>query len=217
MSEQLALDFPSRPAFGRTDFWVAPCNQEAIAWIDKYPRWPMRALLIYGEAGSGKTHLAAIFSDERIEAQDLTEDFLPQGDKIVVENLEGLKDEKALFHLFNRVHEMGGGLLMTAKSVPQFKLPDLQSRIGMIPKAEIQMPDDQTIMSVCAKMFADKQAIVEPSVLMYIVTRVPRSFDAIRKVVNTADELSLANGRRITIYLIKEAIEKLTQNGGLNG
>ena len=217
MTEQLALDFPTRQAYGRSNFWVAPCNQEAIAWIDKYPDWPTHALFIYGEAGSGKTHLAAIFSDERIEAKDLTEEFMPQTQKVVVENLEGLKDEKALFHLFNRMNEMNGGLLMTARKIPNFLLPDLQSRIGMTPKAEIKMPDDDTIMSVCAKMFSDKQAIVEPAVLMYIVTRVPRSFDAVRKVVNTVDELSLAQGRRITIYLVKDAIEKLTQNGGFDG
>jgi chromosomal replication initiation ATPase DnaA len=217
MTEQLALDFPTRQAYGRSNFWVAPCNQEAIAWIDKYPDWPTHALFIYGEAGSGKTHLAAIFSDERIEAKDLTEEFMPQTQKVVVENLEGLKDEKALFHLFNRMNEMNGGLLMTARKIPNFLLPDLQSRIGMTPKAEIKMPDDDTIMSVCAKMFSDKQAIVEPAVLMYIVTRVPRSFEAVRKVVNTVDELSLAQGRRITIYLVKDAIEKLTQNGGFDG
>ena len=50
MTEQLALEFPSRQAYGRSNFWVAPCNQEAIAWIDRYPEWPMHALLIYGEA-----------------------------------------------------------------------------------------------------------------------------------------------------------------------
>ena len=216
MTEQLALDLPVRPAFGRSNFWVARCNQEAIAWIDKYPNWPMHALLIYGEAGSGKTHLAAIFSEDRIEAHDLTQDFIPTGEKIVVENLETLQDEKALFHLFNRMNEKQGGLLMTARYVPQFKLPDLQSRIGMTPKAEIQMPDEQTIMSVCAKMFSDRQAIVEPSVLTYIATHMPRSFEAVRKLVTVADELSLADSRRITIYLIKEAIEKCLKTGGFD-
>ena len=214
MTEQLALDFPSRQAYGRSNFWVAPCNQEAIAWIDRYPEWPMHALLIYGEAGSGKTHLAAIFSEERIEAKDLNEDFIPKGEKVVVENLEKLANEQALFHLFNRMQEREGGLLMTSREVPHFILPDLQSRISMIPKAEIQMPDDETIISVCAKMFADKQAIVEPVVLMYIATRVPRSFEAVQRVVNMTDELSLAKGRRITIYLVKEAMEKLAQLEG---
>jgi len=214
MTEQLAFDLSGRPAFGRSNFWVTSCNQEAIAWIDKYPDWPMHALLIYGEAGSGKTHLASIFSEERIEADALTEDFMPVGEKIVVENLEKLQNEKALFHLFNRMHEQGGGLLMTAKTVPHFQLPDLQSRIGMTPKAEIQMPDEKTIMLVCAKLFADKQALVEPSVLTYIASHMPRSFDAVRKVVNLADELSLAEGRRITIYVVKSAMEKLSELGG---
>ena len=216
MTEQLALEFPSRQAYGRDNFWVASCNQEAIAWIDKYPQWPMHALLIYGAAGSGKTHLAAIFSQECVEARDLTEDFIPQSDRVVVENLESLTNENALFHLFNRIYEKEGGLLMTAQDVPQFQLPDLHSRISMIPKAQIQMPDDATIMAVCAKMFSDKQAIVDKAVLSYIVTHVSRSFDTVRQVVNIVDELSLAQGRRITIYLVKEAIEKLSQNGGVN-
>ena len=216
MTEQLALEFPCRPAFGRANFWVAPCNQEAIAWIDKYPAWPMHALLIYGTAGSGKTHLAAIFSAERIEAKDLTEDFIPHNEKIVVENLETLQNEKALFHLFNRINEQEGGLLLTARAVPHFDLPDLQSRISMIPKAEILMPDEETIASVCAKMFADKQAIVDSAVLTYIATRTPRSFDIVQKVVNRVDELSLAEGRRITIYLVKVALEELLEKGELD-
>ena len=103
---------------------------------------------------------------------------------------------------------------MTARRVPVFQLRDLQTRINMTPKAEIQMPDDETIVSVCAKMFADRQAIVDPAVLSYIATHAPRSFSTIQQVVNVADELSLAEGRRITIYLVKSAIEKVTNAGG---
>ena len=217
MTEQLVLDFPSRPAFGRSNFWVAPCNQEAIAWIDRYPEWPMHALLIYGETGSGKTHLASIFSEVKIAAKDLTEDFIPEQEKIVVENLEELQNEKALFHLFNRIQEKQGGLLLTARQVPQFQLPDLQTRIAMTPKAEIQMPDENTIVSVCAKMFADKQAVVVLAVLTYIATHIPRSFEAVSKVVNAVDTLSLSKGRRITIYLVKEVIESFSQLGGVDG
>ena len=216
MTQQLALDFPTRQTYERSDFWVAPCNQEAIVWIDKYPAWPMHALLIYGEEGCGKTHLAAIFSETRIEAADLTEQFVPPSNKIVVENVEQLKDEKTLFHLFNWIQENDGGLLITARKVPVFSLPDLQTRINMIPKVEIQMPDDETIVSVCGKMFADRQAIVEPAVLSYIATHAPRSFSAIHRLINLADKLSLAEGRRITIYLIKSVIDQIAKEEGTN-
>ena len=209
MTKQLAFDLTARHACGRSDFWVAPCNQEAIAWIDKYPNWPMHALLIYGEEGSGKSHLASIFSDEHIEAADLDETTTFKGEKIVVENLDELKNEEALFHLFNSVQEQGGGLLMTARKLPNFSLPDLQSRISMIPKAEIKMPDDQTIEAVCAKVFEDKQITVEPVVFSYIATHLTRSFSSIQRVLNLADVMALEKGRRITVPLIREAIEQL--------
>ena len=144
MTEQLAFDLTARHACGRSDFWVAPCNQEAIAWIDKYPDWPMHAVLIYGEEGSGISHLASIFSDVHINALDLKEDELPTADKVVIENVDNLKNEVALFHLFNSIQEQKRGLLMTARTLPFFTLPDLRSRIAMIPKAEIKMPDEKT-------------------------------------------------------------------------
>lgn len=209
MTEQLAFDLTARHACGRSDFWVAPCNQEAIAWIDRYPNWPMHALLIYGEEGSGKSHLASIFSDERMEAVDLDDTIVPKSQKIVVENVDQLKNEEALFHLFNSVQEQGGGLLMTARKLPNFALPDLQSRISMIPKAEIKMPDDRTIEAVCAKVFEDKQITVDPIVFSYIATHLTRSFASVQRVLNLADAMALEKGRRITVPLIKEVIEKL--------
>ena len=98
---QLHLALSYRKAFGREDFVVAPCNQEAVSWIDKWPNWPVPCVLIYGEKGSGKTHLASIFSEYRIDAAELTDDFMPYFQKkIVVENLDCLASEEALFHLF---------------------------------------------------------------------------------------------------------------------
>ena len=209
MTEQLAFDLTARHACGRSDFWVAPCNQEAIAWIDKYPDWPMHAVLIYGEEGSGKSHLASIFSDTKIEASALTENALPTASKIVVENVDHLQNEEALFHLFNSVQEQGCGLLMTARQLPNFSLPDLRSRIAMIPKAEIKMPDERTIEAICAKVFEDKQILVEVSVFSYIATHLPRSFATIQKVLNLADSIALQKGRRITIPVIREAIGQI--------
>lgn len=189
---------------------VAPCNWEAVSWVDKWPSWPAPAVLIYGESGSGKTHLAQIFSEYKIEARDLTDEFMPFFQKkIVVENLEELGSEEALFHLFNFVRDLGGSLLLTAREVPVFRLPDLRSRMMTVPKAAIAMPDERFVFDVLQRAFADRHILVDASVISYAVRHMARSFREIQNVIRTADELSLAEGRRITIPVMRETLEQV--------
>ena len=214
MGEQLAFDLAYRTAYGREKFWVAPCNQEAITWIDRYPDWPTHTLLIYGAAGSGKTHLATLFSNTIVQARDLTQDFKPQFQKkMVVENLQDLVDEEALLHLFNFIQEMGGDLLLTSRVIPQFNLPDLQSRMNMIPKAEIMMPDESVIRAVAHKAFEDRHILVDEVVLDYLSTHLTRSFSLLQQVVERADKFSLEAGRKITIPIVKQVIQGLKGDG----
>ncbi len=210
MSEQLAFDLPYRTAYGRERFWVAPCNQEAITWIDRYPNWPAHALLIYGPSGSGKTHLATLFSNIIIQAQDLLRDFRPDFQKkMVIENVQNLADEEALLHLFNFMQEMGGDLLLTAQRIPHFQLPDLQSRLNMIPKAEIVMPDESVMRAVAHKAFEDRHILVDDAVLDYLSVHLTRSFSLLQQVIERADKLSLEVGRKITIPILKQVMQEL--------
>ncbi len=209
---QLPLALSYRKAFGRADFIVAPCNREAVSWVDKWPAWPFPAVLIYGEKGSGKTHLAGIFSDTRIEAKDLTDTFMPYFQKkIVIENLEQLHSETALFHLFNFIRDLGGSILMTAEKVPEFHLPDLRSRMMAVPKAVISMPDEKFVGDVLRHAFQERHILVDESVLIYATTHMDRSFQTIQQVIETADALSLAEGRKITIPVIKETLNKIKE------
>ena len=79
---QLAFDITPRPAFGLDDFYVAPGNADAVAWLDRWPDWPNRALAIHGPAGCGKSHLAQVWraaTDARvIGASALTPDKVPE-------------------------------------------------------------------------------------------------------------------------------------------
>ena len=210
---QLPLALSYRKAFGRGDFIVAPCNQEAVSWIDKWPNWPVPCVLIYGEKGSGKTHLASIFSEYKLDAAELTDDFMPYFQKkIVVENLENLASEEALFHLFIFVRDLGGYLLLTAKRVPEFRLTDLRTRIQAVPKAAIGLPDEEFIRNMLAQIFAERQIVVEDPVLTFAVTHMPRSFGSIQNLIQPADALSLAQGRKITIPVIKETLIRIGEN-----
>ena len=212
MTEQLSLNLPYRTAYGREAFWVAPCNAQAVAWIDRYPNWSVPAVFIYGPAGSGKTHLVHLFTEEVIDGRTLTSDFRPPFQKkIAVENVDKLASEEALLHLFNFIKELGGNLLLTARTMPRFSLPDLQSRMALVPKIEIEMPDEQVIQMVAKKAFEDRHILVEENVLNYLSTHLTRSFPLVQQVIELADKKSLSTGHKITISILKQVINELKQ------
>lgn len=211
MSEQLAFSLTYRPAFGRSDFLVSSCNQEAVAWIDKYPNWPTNALVICGEKGSGKSHLASIFSQVQIDASALTVDYAlsETANKVVVEDVDFLRDENALFHLYNNLTARNGALLMTATRMPMFRLKDLQSRFNSVPKVFISMPDEELLGAVLTKAFYDKHLLIDLKVVDYALARIPRSFEVIQRLIEEADTLSLQRKQRITIPLMRQVIEQV--------
>ena len=203
-SGQLALDLGHRPALGREDFLVAPCNENAVAWIDRWPDWPGPALVIHGPAGCGKTHLARVWR----QRSDATED-------AVIENADRPADDVALFHLYNRHAEEGGHLLLTARTPPARwpgRLPDLISRLTASPTVEIGAPDDTLIAQVVVKLFADRQLEAGAEVVSYLVTHMERSFAAARRLVAAADAAALAAKRPVTVPLVRDVLAGLERD-----
>lgn len=204
---QLALILPVQHTFGRIDFCVSACNAEAVHWIDRWPNWPFHCLLIYGDSGCGKTHLGRIFSDFCIEADRLSEvDFETFPQKIVVENVSEKTNETALFHLYNFALESGRSIILTAKKIPNFQLPDLQSRMQAMLKVSIKAPDDELLFALLMKGFSERHMLVPADVLEYIVKNIERSFAAVQAFLKAADQLSLEQKRKITIPVVKQIL-----------
>ena len=64
MNDQLILKFPSKKIFLKEDFYVSASNQEAYEFINSWPRWIKRIVNIFGEKGSGKSHLASFLKNK---------------------------------------------------------------------------------------------------------------------------------------------------------
>lgn len=217
---QIPMIFSFRPASGRDDFMVTGANEDAVAWIDRWPDWPMRCLLLVGPAGSGKTHLAHVWQAKcgaaAIDAADLRHLNIEAmtniaGSPLILEGAGPGVDEEALFHLFNLVNEKRGSLMITAMEPPgswNIKLPDLKSRLGTIPIAAIREPDDALFAALVVKLFSDRQLAVTPDVVQYMVQRLERSFDEARKFVALLDKNALARKRKITISLLREVFKE---------
>jgi chromosomal replication initiation ATPase DnaA len=166
----MPLDFGHRSALGREDFLVAASNQDAVAFLDLWPEWPARGLVIHGPEAAGKTHLAQVWRARSgalaIERDALSLDvpaLLGEARDVVVEGVEQGINERGLLHLYNYLTGQGGTLLLTAAS-PAVRwgvgLPDLRSRLMALPSVAVGAPDDTLIEAVMIKQFADRQVRV---------------------------------------------------------
>lgn len=215
---QLPLALPHRPARGREDFLVAPCNEEAVAWIDRWPDWPGPALLIHGPAGAGKTHLlhvwaaaagAPVWPAAELAVADL-DARLGALRAVAVDDAEATREPEALFHLYNLMRERDGTLLIAARAAPaawRIGPPDLITRLKAAPAAALGAPDDRLLAAVLGKLFSDRQLPVDPAVIEYLTLRMPRSFEAAGRLVERLDRLALAERKAITQPLARRALE----------
>lgn len=216
MIRQLAFDLPGRTAMTRADFFVSPANALALQTVEGWQDWPGRKLVLVGPEASGKTHLAQIWATmtdglvlcaAKLAGADIG---ALAGRCVVVEDADrpGL-DEAALFHLHNLVTTGGGALLLTARTPPRdwgLALPDLVSRMQAAPVARLDGPDDALLSAVLVKLFADRQVAVPPSLIPYLVSRMPRSIGAARALVAALDAEALAQRRSITPKLAAEVL-----------
>ena len=216
LGRQRTFDWGIRPALGREDFLVAPCNREAVAWLDRWPAWPGPALAIHGPPGSGKSHLAEVWrrrsGADAIEAALIAEALASTVDAapaLVIDGLGAGIDERALLHTYNGIAERGGHLLLTAETPPArwpLTLPDLASRLRVASAVALGLPDDALLAALMLKLFADRQIAVAPEVPAYIVPRIERTFAAVASLVERLDRAALAEGRPVTVPLVRAVL-----------
>ncbi|MBR1605179.1 MAG: ATP-binding protein [Alphaproteobacteria bacterium] len=227
---QYTFDFAPHPYFGREDFMVAKCNYEAVKIIDAWPQWPFFAICLYGPSGCGKTHLSRIFADNvskqtnypyhipYLKAQNIKMDSVYDSFEkhkcLVIEDLNNNIDEEALFHLYNLYRNENGFILLTSEQAParwHFKLPDLQSRLNIVPSVAIGEPDDEMLSALIVKLFADRQLIITPDLISYMVKNMQRSFSFCNRLVAEIDTISLIRKRAVSLPIIKEALANLNE------
>ncbi len=220
-SGQYAFHLQHRPALGRDDFMVTAANAAAVAAIERWPQWFNPVLIITGPAGSGKTHLAAVWQAlsgaKLVSASDLTEarvlEIVSAGALLIEDAPSPDLNERALFHAINLAREHAGTILITTREFPArwpVTLPDLISRLRAAELAELQPPDDALLRGVLVKQFIDRQIAVDEPVIAYMLSRMERSFSAVRQLVDEIDRRALAERAEITRPFVARVMAGLT-------
>ncbi|MDO8295706.1 MAG: chromosomal replication initiator DnaA [Caulobacter sp.] len=209
-ARQLSLRLASRPVFTRAAFATSAANDQAVALVEAWPRWPGGALALVGPEGAGKTHLATIWA-ERAGAVRYEPGGGGEGRPVLVEDADQVGDE-ALFHLINRA-PADGGLLLTARTRPAAwpaALPDLRSRLNALTVAEIGPPDDALLIAVLEALLREKHIRAAPDLYEFLLRRMERSVAAARALVARLDEAAAEQGRPVNRALAREVLEETT-------
>ncbi len=222
---QLAFDLGHRPALGREDFLVAPSNEVAVAWIDRWPAWPVPALALHGPAACGKSHLCQVWRaasgavrvDGAMLAATEPPALLGAATACALDDVEDALSgsggsAKRLLHLYNMLVERGGHMLFIGRAAPS-RWPvasrDLATRLASVPAIELTAPGDALIEAVMVKLFADRQLRVGTDVVRFLMPRMERSFAAARALVGALDRAALANRGEITVPLARAVLADL--------
>jgi chromosomal replication initiation ATPase DnaA len=214
---QLAFTWQETASYAPEDFIVSDSNVVAVRFLETWPDGHAGVALLSGAHACGKTHLArrwldrvnGVALDRALLGMEPSEALWPAKAPALLEDIDTLQDEAALFHLLRHAESVRQGLLLTsavpARQLP-FTLPDLCSRLIAMPVASIETPDDGLLRMFIVKCFSDRQLRISGEVAEYILNRVERSFASVREVVEKLERASLETRREITVPLVKRIV-----------
>ena len=223
---QLPLELGHTVAQGEADFLVGEGNRLAHGRIMAFPHWADPITLLTGPAKSGKSHLARIFADRSgalfAGVGDL-EDLATHGGvaPLIIEDVDRLGyDETGLFHLLNQSMREQRPVLMTAREdIANWPLAtdDVRSRVRRAAAFTLDLSDDIQLSQMFVKLFGDRQIVVDPKTIAYLVARMERSTEEVVILADLMDRLALAKGTAITRSIAADALDRRRALGGEAG
>jgi len=194
---QLALKI-SPPPQPTLDNFVAGANAELLVRLREFQenRFKENILYLWGDAGSGKSHLLRACAGPN-----------------VVDDVEKL-DEASQITLFNTINDarQSGGKVLAAGNAPPPLLPlreDLKSRLawGLVYHVK-PLTDDERATYLRAE--AGRRGMRVPDeVIGYLLTHVRRDLPTLLAILDELDRTSLELKRPVTLPLVREALKDM--------
>tara|TARA_B100001559_G_scaffold212643_1_gene178250 strand:- start:1205 stop:1861 length:657 start_codon:yes stop_codon:yes gene_type:complete len=217
--DQLIFKFPFSKKYFKQDFFVSSNNFSAFKLIEGWPTWPGKWLNIFGDSGSGKTHLAKILEKKIskikiIDAKNIKNETIQELnnlDCLIIDSFENNIDEKLFYSILNQSKLLENYVLINSLDPlknSKFELKDLKSRINSFLYIGIELPTDDLLKVIISKTLSDKQISINPKISDYIINNVERSYEKMFKFLKDVDELSLSTGKSININLIKKVLDQ---------
>jgi len=208
--------------------YVADKNAAVVRATQAWARGEMEQIYLYGEQGSGRSHVvnAAIkLADEMgfatcvLPCKELVQmppevlEGIEQFSMVAVDDVDTFAGqpewEEALFHLYNRCRELGHGLLFSGLHTPResgFMLADLISRLGAGPVYKLQPLSDEGLTALLMRRAKQRGMPLSKEVAHYIILRGVRQPKALIALLDELDKSALRQQRKLTIPFVKEVL-----------
>lgn len=228
MVQQLTLSVALRDDARFANFYLGASQHNQQALFTLKQQWENQGeqlIYLHGQGGVGVSHLlqAACHYAEGLGYSSI---YLPLDEMLEygVEVLEGIEQldllaldglqqvaghaewETALFHLFNRVRDLGNKLLIGAHLPANqlaLQLPDLQSRLSWGATFALQELTDEEKLQALQLRAKQRGLKLSEEVGRYILTRGPRDMSGMFALLENLDRASLEQQRKLTIPFVK--------------
>lgn len=229
MHPQLPLRIGFTQRASLSNFIVAGNEELAASLSDWLQQGHTEIFYLWGTGGSGRTHLLSAACDFA-DSSHRSWAYLSLADRATLapEVLEGLEQrrllclddidavagaprwEEALFHLYNRVRDLGHQLMVAASAGPlqvEFSLADLRSRLSSGLCYHLQPLGDDGKLLLLQRQAAERGLALSSEAAAYLLSRCPRDTDALTRLMDRLDTASLAEQRRLTIPFLRSKLE----------
>ena len=211
------------------DNFVTGSNREAVSAVRNAVLGEGdRFLTLWGESGSGKSHLLQA-ACHQAAVHNLSTSYLSlsQASELSPEMLEGLEAlqliclddldqiagqlqwEESLHHLYNGVRD-NNGLLIAASRQPthetSFSLADLKSRLSWGPSFHLQPLSDDDKAIVLQHSAQTRGLTLPEEVARYLLTRFSRDMHTLILMLDKLDKASMAEQKKLTIPFLKKQL-----------
>lgn len=213
---QLLLDI-SPESLPTLENFVAGRNAELLAALRQaLAGGGERSIYLWGEEGSGKSHLLQACVNAVLESQRSTvyaRGSVPDiADVVAVDDVELLDDASqiGLFDLYNRMRDSGGMLVVSGKASPlHLKLrDDLRTRLGWGLVYQVHGLSDEEKAQALTQHAQSRGFTLPPEVTQYLLRHGRRDLPSLMAVLDALDEHSLRLHRAPSVPLLKEVMQQ---------
>ncbi|MDG2252718.1 MAG: DnaA/Hda family protein [Methylophilaceae bacterium] len=194
--DQLLLNIHP-PAEKTLDNFVVGDNQECVEALNNFINSDNNQFIyLWGESGSGKSHLSEALSSQKIT---------------IIEDVDTFNEELQIetFYLFNQHKAVGEKMLLTGSNAPAHMglREDLSSRLSWGLVYQLKILTDTEKLLALEHHANEKGMSLNLNVLAYCMKHLKRDLPSLISTLDALDEWSLKTKKPITIPLLKQLID----------